>query len=403
MRNLILILLVSLLLSCKGGDSGSPQLLDPLCNTSTGLQAPLPACSSETVCTRVASELNMAMIDTPTITPSCDLAVWDGRLTQNILGFTRHACIYRVPGASNISKRPLLLWFHPGGDGPADLAATETGLIDKADTFDLTGDPVRPGFTLVSVQGRNLRFPTAEPRDGRHHDFYYRDLNSPSTNPDIANVDALIDAIVLEGIVDTNRIYVAGWSNGAFFSQLYAIARNTTPTAGGNRVASATVFAAASPFGDISWNPFNETINEGTSSCNFAIPASTVPIHITYRSSDAAVACDALQASCFSTEPGYTTDQWIMQATLAGLQVTGLRLGGLERFTPVALDAIAPSCTDYSGGCPVGACDTDPFGDTCLSIVNHARWPDGAYNNFPLFGIDRENDMLQFLRDNPLF
>lgn len=401
MHKLIVILQVSLLLVSCGGSS-SPQTPDALCNTSTGLRAPLPACSSSTVCTRVASELNLAMIDTPTITPNCNLAVWDERLTQNILGFTRHACIHRPPGASSTSLRPLLLWFHPGGNGSADLAETETDLINKADAFNLTGDPARLGFTLVSVQGRNLRFPTAESRDGQHHDFYYRDLESPSTNPDIANVDALIDTIVQEGIVDTNRIYVGGWSNGGFFSQLYAIARNTTPTVGGNRVAAAAVFATANPFDDVSWDPFNEIMNDGSSSCGIATPSSTVPIYIVYRSSDAAVACDDLQATCFSTEPGYTTDQWITQATQAGLQVTGIRLGGLESGSPVALDAISANCTDYSGGCPTGGCDTAPLGDTCLSIVNHARWPDGAYNNFPFTGIDRENDMLQFLSNNSL-
>jgi hypothetical protein len=105
---------------------------------------------------------------------------------------------------------------------------------------------------------------------------------------------------------------------------------------------------------------------------------------------------------CFSTEPGYTTDDWITQATLAGIPVTGHRLGGLESNSPASLDADAASCADYRSGCPVGDCATAPFGNTCLSIVNHARWPDGVYNNIPLTGIDRENDMLQFLSDKPL-
>lgn len=409
MRTVTAILLASLLLTgCGGGDGGGdddsdpPPLAEALCNAATGLRAPLPACSAATPCTRVAPELNMTSINTPMVTPTCNLALWDERLTRNVLGFTRHACIHRPSGASSSSKRPLLLWFHPGGEGSADLAATETGLVVKADSFDLTGDPARPGFILVSVQGRNLRFPTTAPRDGQHHDFYFRDLNSPSTNPDIANVDALIDEIVQEGIVDSSRIYVSGWSNGAFFSQLYAMARNTMPTAGGDRVAAAAVFAAANPFGDVSWDPFRETSHDGSSSCEYALPASTVPIHIIYRSSDAAVACDATQAACFSTEPGYTTDQWIAQAAQAGLQVTGDRIGGLESGSVAALDALAPACTDYSGGCPVGDCATAPLGDTCLSIVNHARWPDGAYNNVPLVGVDRENDLLQFLADNPL-
>jgi len=403
MRNLILIMLSTFLLVGCGGSSsenngGVPPTIEAPCNASTGLHAPLPACSTDTVCTRVAPELSMTMIDTPTITPDCDPSLWDERLTQNVLGFTRYACIYRPTGASEVSKRPLLLWFHPGGDGSADLAATETLLLDKAESFDLTEDS-RTGFILVSVQGRNLRFPTAEPRDGRHHDFYYRDLNSPSTNPDIANVDSLIDKVVQEGIVDTDRIYISGWSNGAFFSQLYAIARHTTPTAGGNRVAAAAVFASASPFGDVSWDPFNEIPNDGSSSCATAIPSSSVPIQIVYRSADAAVACDDAQAACFAAEPGYTTTQWLTDAGDVGLPVQGLLIGGLESGGP--LDADTDSCTDYSAACPVGDCSTSLLSDACLSLVNHLRWPDGDYNNGPS-GIDRENDMLQFLKAHPL-
>lgn len=404
MRNLIIAIQASLLLvGCGGESSGSSQTPVALCNSSTGLRAPLPACSSNAPCTRLAAELGVAPppITTPTITPTCDAGAWDERFTQTVLGFTRHACIHRPPGASSLSKRSLVVWFHPGGNSPADLAETETGLIAKADSFDLTGDMARPGFILASVQGRNLHFPTAAPRDGQHHDFYYRDLDSLSTNPDIANADALIDKIVQEGIVDTDRIYVMGWSNGAFFSQLYAIARHTTATAGGNRVAAASVFTAANPFGDVSWNPFDDTAHDDGSSCEITPPVSTVPINIVYRTSDAAVACDAIQAACFSTEPGYTTDEWISQATSAGLSVSGLRIGGIESGRPVSQDAIASNCTDYSGGCPpTDDCATDPAGDYCLSIVNHARWPDGIYNSFSSM-VDREVDMLQFLKNNP--
>jgi len=84
--------------------------------------------------------------------------------------------------------------------------------------------------------------------------------------------------------------------------------------------------------------------------------------------------------------------------------VSGLLVGGIESAPPrlVFQDAIAANCTDYSGGCPANDdCATSPLGDHCLSIVNHARWPDGAYNN-GLAGVDREVDMLDFLRFNPL-
>jgi poly(3-hydroxybutyrate) depolymerase len=316
-----------------------------------------------------------------------------------VLGFTRHACIYRPSGASTTSKRPLILWFHPGGDGSADLAGSETGLLAKAESYDLTGDPTRPGFILVSVQGRNLRFPTAAPRDGQHHDFYYRDLRSPSSNPDIANTDTLIDTMVQEGMVDTSRIYVAGWSNGGFFGQLYAIARGATATAGGNRIAAAAVFAAADPFAGISYDPFNETsVSDGAACGLAAYPVSDTPILIVYRTADSGVACDAMQAACFAAEPGHTTTQWLTDASQAGLQVHGLLISGLE--TGAAFDLNATTCTDYSSACPTGDCTTVPLSHACLSLVNHLRWPDGAYNN-PPSGTDHEVDMLQFLAAHP--
>lgn len=401
-RYLATALMVLLFTACGSGDGGDAppdSTTISICTAATGLFAPLPACTSTTPCTRVAAELGVQSIVNPTETPNC-AAPWSQLYTHSVLGFTRHACVYRPAGASVTSKRPLILWFHPGGEGGADLAGSETSLLAKAESYDLTGDPARPGFILVSVQGRNLRFPTTAPRDGQHHDFYYRDLRSPSSNPDIANTDTLIDAMVQEGIVDTNRIYVVGWSNGGFFSQLYAIARYDTATAGGNRIAAAAVFAAADPFAGISWDPFNETSVSDDDACRLAIyPVSDIPILIVYRTADSAVACDAVQAACFATEPGYTTTQWLIDASKAGLQVEGLLIGGLE--TGATFDVNATGCTNYSAACPVGDCNTAPLSDACRSLVNHLRWPDGVYGN-PPSGTDREVDMLRFLAAHAL-
>ena len=402
-RYLAAALTTVLLASCGGGGGGGDEAppdggTTSPCAAQTGLSSPLPACTPATPCTRVAPELDIVSITSPTDIPSC-ASPWSQHHTQNVLGFTRHACIYRPPGASALSRRPLILWFHPGGAGSADLAGSETGLLAKAASYDLTADVSRPGFILVSVQGRNLRFPTAAPRDGQHHDFYYRDLRSPSANPDIANADALIDALVAENLVDPNRIYVAGWSNGAFFSQLYAIARHDTATPGGSRVAAAAVFAAANPFAGISWDPFQETSAVDGDACGLTTyPVSDVPIFIVHRTADSAVACDAAQAECFATEPGYTTTQWLTDANLAGLSVQGLLVGGLE--AGAALDADATACTDFGAACPVGDCSTAPLSDACLSLVNHLRWPDSVYNR-PPNGIDREVDMLEFLATHP--
>jgi poly(3-hydroxybutyrate) depolymerase len=397
------VLLIVVFLGCGGGDPpASPDdalpgdaTLDPpdaapaLCTDTTGLRAPLPACSVEQPCTRIAAELPQVPITTPTEVPSCADPRWDERLSYEHAGVPRHACLARAPGASASSLRPLIVWLHPGGEG-ADNAG-QTQLLAKLATFDLTGDPARAGFTLVVPQGRNLRFPTVDPRDGRHHDFYFRDLGSPSQNPDISNVDALIDRLVAEGHVDPARIYVMGWSNGAFFGQLYAIARHATPTPGGSRVAAAAVFAAADPFHDVDFDPFTQQPKLSTDgSCQLAsYPASAVPIQMTYRSCDGAVACGTSDAACVEPEPGYETDAWLVRAATTLPNLVGRRIGGVELGTdldlPVDRCTAIPSCTPQAKS---------------LCMVNHLRWPDGIYQNGS--GVDNEPTMLGFLRDHPL-
>lgn len=400
-------LIAALTLTGCGGGGGSssqssvapPAACDP---ATTGLIAPLPVCSVQAPCVRPAPELNVAAIVNPSSEPRCDVPPWSEKRTQNVSGFTRYACVFRPPGTSAAAPRPLVVWFHPGGAGSADLASDETHLLDKAAQFDLSGDPARPGFILAAVQGRSMRFPTLAPRDGRHHDFYYRDLGQSSRNPDVANADTLIDTLVQEGGVDTNRIYVMGWSNGAFFSQLYSIARHQTNTPGGNRVAAAAVFSAADPFNDITWDPFTDKPRVSGPSCQLAsYPVSTVPALMVYRSCDAAVPCDQVQGTCFDNEPGYVTESWLFDSAARGLSIQGLRIGGLE--SGAQLDAAAASCTDLSADCPTGSCSILPQGDACLCLVNHLRWPDAIYDSPPLFSNDdREIDMLNFLRGNPL-
>lgn len=408
-----LLLAALMVTGCGGGGSSSsdqapPPPSDDSCDpATTGLTAPLPACSDQTPCSRLAeelaTELNANTLTTPSSEPRCD-APGTEKHTQTVLGFTRYACIYRPPGTSASAKRPLVLWFHPGGNGNADLVADQTHLLDKAADFDLTGDSTRPGFILASVQGRNLRFPTASPRDGRHHDFYYRDLASPSRNPDIANADTLIDTLVGQGDVDADRIYVMGWSNGAFFSQLYGVARHQTATPGGSRVAAAAAFGAGDPFNDISRDPFTDQLRTTGASCQLATyPAVQAPLQLVYRSCDATVACNAAQGPCFRVEPGYAADPWLADSAARGLSVTGVRISGLENSL-IELDQDESSCSAITTACPTNdtnACALDPTGDACLCLVNHLRWPDGEYDS-PPSGTDREPSMLEFLRNNPL-
>lgn len=373
-----------------GGKDDAPGT--PICSPTVGLTKPLPACSEATPCNRPAPELDGEILRAASTPPTCP----DGMLldASDVAGFRRHACIGSPPGASTTSKRPLVVWFHPGGEGADTIS--ETNLVARSATFEL-GAAGEAGFHLAVVQGRNLRFPTLEPRDGRHHDFYHRDMGSPSTNPDIAFADSLVDRFVASGKVDPNRIYVMGWSNGGFFGQLYAIARRNTATPGGAKVAAATVFATASPFDDVRWDPFADVPKADTTSCRLAtVPSSAVPIMLVYRTCDAAVAVTPAQQTCFDTEPGYVTEPWLETAKAAGLAYTPIRLGGRE--PGAVLDTAAPAATNPA--CTAPTCDAGATAG-CLCLVNHLIWPDGAYQNGSS-NIDHEDDMLAFLRDHPL-
>ena len=362
----------------------------PGCNPTTGLDAPLPVCTPEFPCTNVARELGQSVLTTSSERPVCRTssnAQQAGRLPfddgeplewTDPAGVPRYACLFWPPGASPASPRPLVVFLHGGGAGTASTVYDFTSLRAKAESYDLSGDPARSGFVLLSIQGRNLHYPTFNPRDGHHHDFYYRDLASPSTNPDLANLDRLIDSLATSGGVDTSRVYLMGWSNGGFFSQMTAIARHDRATPGGHHVAAAAVFTAA--------DPFNNTHEEQSPSCRLdPYPTSNVPIFIVSRACDV-VACDQAQANGlrqqgFVTEPGHVVEPWVVD--LAS------RVGDRN----VRWQIVAGS------GWPVTGCTAPGVCTPTIATLNHLRWPDGVADGS---GIDHERTMLDFLRDHPL-
>lgn len=383
-----------LLAGCGGGGSsdsdsgrdGEDETAETAyCNAETGLAEPLPVCSADNICTRPGAEVGTPTITTSYSVPMCRTTV-SGRAVFNdgsplswtdSSGVIRSACLFTPGGASEASPRPLVVWLH-GGNGTADDVYDYTSLREKAVNYNLSGDPSRPGFLLLSVHGRHLQYPTEAPRDGNHHDFYYRDLASPSTNPDIANVDRLIDDLVSTGNVDPTRIYMMGWSNGAFFSQMYAIARQQTPTPAGNRPAAVVAFTGG--------DPFNNIRADQSPSCQLdPYPVSTVPIFLVSRACDI-VACDASQAESLEEQgivvaPGHIVGEWetVLPDRVANTQVSRLIVSGT--------------------GQSVSVCTAAPFCSATIATINHLRWPDGVADGS---GIDHEPVMLDFLRQHSL-
>lgn len=391
-----------------GGSDGStttPVIVDSVCNSTTGLTQAIAACTPTNPCTRVAKELSdqgVTEITESSTAPLCrtyssaDHPFYDDGPAKSIAGIdgtTRYYCSFRP---ATLASTPLVVFLHPGGQGNASDVYRFTHLRKKAVDYPLSQSV--NGFTLVSVQGRNVHYPTLDPRDGAHHDFYFRDLNSPSLNPDIANVDKIIDTVVAQGGIDTSRIYVMGWSNGAMFSHLYSIARHETATPGGNKISASATFSGGDPFDAI------DIENGSGQDCKLnPYPQSKVPQFIVRRNCDAALACNDTQQAWFATPPGHNTSQWLDRGVqLSNLDIVNtLTING--RGALVVDNSCTTSkleCTNVYGAALAPECQVGQPGydlDKCANtggILNHARWPDGTRDNS---NNDYEVNMLNFL------
>lgn len=278
-----------------------------LCDGTTGLCRPATACSGGAACSSSAG-----IIATPFPMPVCRTSV-EGRLPfddgaprawlDENTAEQRAACVYKPPGTSDSSPRPLVVFVH-GSRGAASDIYDYTSLRAKAESFDLSGDAARPGFVLAADQGRTLSDVSGYTDPGPRHDFFFRDPGVPSRNPDVRSLDALIDGLVAEGGIDPARIYVAGWSGGAMFAEAYAIARHDTATPGGSRVAAAAGYAGGDPFADLA--------PDGPGTCQLqTYPQSTVPLYLVQRACDALVACDAEQRERFELPLSSDFSSWL--------------------------------------------------------------------------------------------
>lgn len=382
--------------SCDDCDAAS----SAVCNGTTGAVAPLRPCSAEEPCTNLLETYTNSMftdpplteIDVPTFVPAncstSDRGVASGRPAfddgaplswTDEAGITRYHCEYRPDGTSSDSPRPLLLVVH-GSGGNATSVYDTMSYRAKASDFDLSGDPARPGFIMVAPQGRNLHWPTTSAQDGSKHDTFHRDFGAPSANPDIAYYDQLVDSLVAEGVVDPDRIYITGWSNGARFAAMYAIARHDTATPGGNNIAAVANYSGG--------DPFSNGFHGQSPSCQQATyPTTNVPLLLVSRRCDV-IACNAAQDSSFregglETSPGNIAEDWI--ATLRGeMQNPNVEW---RLISGIGTEVAEGNCTS-AALCGIGT-----------ALLAHVRWPDGIADNS---GNDYEVAMLDFLRDNPI-
>ena len=158
---------------------------------------------------------------------------------------SRKACLFTPPNASSSTQLPLVV-FLQGSLFPAPPQLILNNWIPLSKTADLTGDSTRPGFILLMPIGRNTHHFYPYPDNyALGWDNWYRNLDrsSPNLNLDVAAIDQFISQVQARNIVDSNRVYATGWSNGAALAELYAM---NTPS-----VAAAAVYSAPAPFSDV--------------------------------------------------------------------------------------------------------------------------------------------------------
>ncbi len=125
----------------------------------------------------------------------------DNLLTLTVGGRERQALVHVPPNA--VGPLPLLLMFH-GAGATAEWTAGETGLSDSADRF---------GFVVVYPEGRR-------PNPDQRARFLgnpqaWADGSDPDDTEDMAFVDALLKELISRARIDSRRVYVTGFSNGA--------------------------------------------------------------------------------------------------------------------------------------------------------------------------------------------
>jgi len=345
------------------------------CDGRTGLCAPSATCTPTAVCNDAIVGVTPTKLSLPLTVPTCqtsnvDRPMYDDgpprRWTDPVTGEERAACVYVPPTATMASKLPVVVYLH-GAGGSASAVYDRTLLRDKAPTAYLSGDLSRRGFILVANQGRNLVGENGNPA-GARHDMYYRDF---AKHPDVRAIDQVLDDLVASGVADPTRLHVTGWSNGAFFGQLYGLLRHEAPTKGGNRVASVVAFDGADPY---------QAPSEDALGCALApYPRSSLPVMLIHRSCSI-VPCDAAQKLALTGPPGFDVGAW---ANTLASQVGARDVENLI----VGIDGkLATTCT------PSGLCSK------FTATRQHILWPDGVTDG----GTDFEPSILRYMRTHPL-
>jgi predicted esterase len=298
-----------------------------------------------------SSELNLTTCDNfgaqpiRTVYPvTLPLAAEDGELLSWQQGSViRYACLnYPNQADSQNYSWPMIVYIHGSLVTPMSLYTIGRKLFNMRDDYILSGNDSIRGFILLSPEGRIAKPWTGsgpETGEGFHWDEWYR---NPDENLDALAIDHFIDEVVSTGKVDTSRIYVFGWSNGAYMTVLYSTWRSS-------RIAAMGQYAGG--------NPWSRT---------------PCPVEMSYTRQ---VPLILLRNLCDALVPCDSTNIWI--STLESLNWP---------FEHYNLDAAGEIVGQNE------PCSTDPGCSKDLGLGIHFRWPGQE-------GLDR---ILEFFKHHPL-
>jgi pimeloyl-ACP methyl ester carboxylesterase len=279
-------------------------------------------------------------------------------------GNPRYACVYEPKAfgvaakgdASVRSKWPMVVFVHPSLASAGIVLATN--LIALQNDASVSGDGA-PGYVVLVPQGRKTSHFYAFPDDtGYGWDNWYRQLNPAGDvtsggatypeNVDAAAIDRFIADEVASGKIDTDRIYVTGWSNGAAMGILYALNRPG--------IAAAAVYSAPDPF------------------AAFIDPCQQRPVSGRPTSN--------AQAQLFN--PRVALMDVHNQCDIGGLCPNGERMAEQLRLAGVSVEDLLLDSFGFETDRCYQLCGSDPNGSTGLKgdplganlgAWNHMRWP----------------------------
>lgn len=288
-------------------------------------------------------------------------------------GVDRYACLYAPARTSASRKLPMLVYLHPSLFGAGWI--TRTNILSYQNSISLSGDPKNIGYIVLAPEGRKTThyypFPDSK---GIGWDNWYRQLSPGGDvkvgdttwreNADAAAIDHFIAAQVASGAVDTNRIYVSGWSNGAAMAYLYALNRSN--------IAAVAVYSAPNPFGAFD-DPCGQDPVAATPAHNTQVQIfnPTMPTMHIHHSCDTAGICPS-------------SEQLARELLAARVSVEDVILDNNGHRVY--------ACDSACGSNPMGGLEllTNPIGST-VGMLNHAQWPKAW-----------TSQMLDFFRKHPL-